>query len=100
MISRSGSAPTAAAISIEWTTSAKRTVTCLYSADRVASVRRAPHSPQNLAVGLDGAPQEPQVSPSRPANLHHPRWGPLQHRFTLGQRCPPYHPAISDTRYW
>src|SRR5271156_2043221 len=63
MISRSGSGPTAAAMSIEWTTSAKRTETCLYSADRVASVSRVPHSPQNLAVGLDSAPQEPQISP-------------------------------------
>ncbi len=32
MISRSRSAPTAAAMSIEWTTSANNTVTCLYSA--------------------------------------------------------------------
>jgi hypothetical protein len=32
MISRNRSAPTAAAISIEWTTSANKTVTCLYSA--------------------------------------------------------------------
>jgi hypothetical protein len=32
MISRNRSVPTAAPMSIEWTTSAKRTVTCLYSA--------------------------------------------------------------------
>src|SRR5271167_2649518 len=63
MISRNRSAPTAEAMSIECTTSAKRTVTCLYSADGVASVSRVPHSPQNLAVGLDCAPQEPQNSP-------------------------------------
>src|SRR4029077_3430702 len=63
MISRSRSAPTAAAMSIECTTSAKRIVTCLYSADWVACVSRVPHSPQNLAVGLDCAPQEPQNSP-------------------------------------
>ena len=36
MISRSRSAPTAAAMSIECNTSANSTVTCLYSADRVA----------------------------------------------------------------
>ena len=34
MISRSRSAPTAFAMSIEWTTSANKTVTCLYSATR------------------------------------------------------------------
>ena len=48
MISRSRSAPTAAAMSIECTTSANSTVTCLYSADRVACVTGAPHSLQNL----------------------------------------------------
>src|SRR5258705_8933803 len=63
MISRNRSAPTAAAMSIECTTSAKRTVTCLYSADWVACVSGVPHSPQNFAVGLDCAPQEPQNSP-------------------------------------
>src|ERR1700754_1823264 len=62
MISRSRSAPTAAAMSIECATSANSTVTCLYSADWVACVSRVPHSPQNLAVGLDCAPQEPQNS--------------------------------------
>ena len=36
MISRSRSAPTAAAMSIECTTSANSTVTCLYSAGVVA----------------------------------------------------------------
>ena len=35
MISRSRSAPTAAAMSIECTTSANKTVACLYSADWV-----------------------------------------------------------------
>src|SRR6476646_5725668 len=63
MISRSRSGPTVAAMSIERTTSANNTVTCLYSADWVAWVSRVPHSPQNLAVGLDCAPQEPQNSP-------------------------------------
>src|SRR6478736_8705862 len=63
MTSRSRSAPTAAAMSIERTTSANSTVTCLYSADWVAGVSRVPHSPQNLAAVLDCAPQEPQNSP-------------------------------------
>ena len=63
MISRNRSAPTAAAMSIECTTSAKRTVTCLYSADLVAGTRAVPHSLQNLAVVLDCAPHDPQNSP-------------------------------------
>ena len=74
MISRSRSGPNDAAMSIECTTSANSTVTCLYSADRVACVSRVPHSPQNLAVGLDCAPQEPQnnlvaVNPPPPSPL-------------------------------
>src|SRR5271155_2195862 len=97
MISRSRSAPTAAAISIEWTTSAKRTVTCLYSADWVACVSRAPHSPQNLAVGVVCAPQEPQnnpvaVSPPPPSPL-----GSTSVSFHAGRRCPSYRLA-SPTR--
>jgi hypothetical protein len=36
---------------------------CLHSAEWAACVSRGPHSPQNLAVGLDCAPQEPQNSP-------------------------------------
>ena len=64
MISRSRSAPTAAAMSIECTTSANSTVTCLYSADRVACVSGAPHSLQNLEFGLAArVPHDPQNSP-------------------------------------
>ena len=63
MISRSRSAPTAAAMSIECTTSANSTVTCLYSADRVACVSGAPHSLQNLEFGGSSVPHDPQNSP-------------------------------------
>ena len=63
MISRSRSAPTAAAMSIECTTSANSTVTCLYSADRVACVSGAPHSLQNLEFGGSSVPHDPQSSP-------------------------------------
>jgi hypothetical protein len=61
-------------MSIECTTSANSTVTCLYSADPAEYVSRVPHSPQNLAGGLDCAPQEPQnnpvaVSPPPPSPL-------------------------------
>jgi hypothetical protein len=50
-------------MSIECTTSANNTVTCLYSADWLACVTGVPHSLQKLAVGLDSMPQEPQSSP-------------------------------------
>ena len=63
MISRSRSAPTAAAMSIECTTSANSTVTCLYSADRVACVSGVPHSLQNLEFGGSSVPHDPQSSP-------------------------------------
>src|SRR6476660_4588518 len=63
MISRNRSAPTAAAMSIECTTSANSTVTSLYSANLLSCVRGVPHSLQNFAVELDSAPQEPQNIP-------------------------------------
>src|SRR6478736_6671201 len=63
MISRNRSAPTAAAIVIEWTTSANSTVTCLYSADRLSCVTGAPHSLQNLEFGGSSVPHDTQSSP-------------------------------------
>ena len=77
MISRSRSAPTADAMSIECTTSANNTVTCLYSADRVAGARAVPHSLQNLAVGRHFRTARPTDQPRRgqstttiPAGVH------------------------------
>src|SRR5260370_31443519 len=72
MISRNRSDPTALAMSIEPTTSANNTVTCLYSADRVADVTGVPHSLQNLAVAPNWVPHElhdgpATVSPPRPS---------------------------------
>src|SRR5215472_9082642 len=64
MISRNRSAPTAAAMSIECTTSANSTVTCLYSADRLSCVTGAPHSLQNLEFGGSSVPHDPQDSPA------------------------------------
>src|SRR5882757_2783204 len=64
MISRNRSAPTIAAMSIECTTSAKSTVTCLYSADRLTSVTGAPHSLQNLEFGGSSVPHDPHGSPA------------------------------------
>ncbi len=58
MISRSRSAPTAAARSIECTTSANSTVTCLYSADAEVAVTCDPHSSQNFAVARSSAPHD------------------------------------------
>jgi hypothetical protein len=74
MISRSRSAPTAEAMSIEWTTSAKSTVTCLYSADRAVFVTGAPHSLQNLESGGSSVPHDPQ---ERHAAVSAPRPSPV-----------------------
>ena len=56
MISRSRSAPTAAAISIDRTTSANMTVTCLYSASSEAAVTGEPHPSQNRACSRSRRP--------------------------------------------
>jgi hypothetical protein len=62
MISRNRSAPTAAAISIECTTSANKTVTCLYSAGFRPVETAAPQWLQNLAFSLSSVPQDPHES--------------------------------------
>ena len=64
MISRSRSVPTVAAMSIECTTSANRTVTCLYSADLAADVIGAPHLLQNRESAGSSVPHEPHDSPA------------------------------------
>ena len=61
MISRSRSVPTVEAMSIEWTTSANNTVTCLYSAGVVAVATAAPHSLQNFAFGGSSVPHDPHA---------------------------------------
>ena len=75
MISRSRSGPTAAAMSIECTTSANSTVTCLYSADVAAAVIGDPHSSQNFAVARNSAPH---VGHGNPAAVTWLRIGGLQ----------------------
>src|SRR5271169_4131960 len=97
MISRSRSAPTAEAMSIECTTSANSTVTCLYSADRLTWVTGVPHSLQNLAIAPNCVPHDPQnspvaVSPPPPSPL-----GSTSVSFHAGRRCPSYRLA-SPTR--
>ena len=98
MISRSRSAPTAAAMSIERTTSANSTVTCLYSADRLTCVTGAPHSLQNLAFGGSSVPHDPQhspvaVSPPPPSPL-----GFTSVSFHAGRRFPSYRRAIPEAK--
>src|SRR6185312_17251529 len=95
MISRKRSAPTVAAMSIECTTSANRTVTCLYSAAVAAGLTGAPHALQNLEFGGSSAPHDPHDSPvavsaprlsSTPVSCH--RWSTVSVIST----------GISDTR--
>src|SRR6476620_6828672 len=72
MISRSRSAPTAAAMSIECTTSAKRIVTCLYSAGVVAVATGAPHSLQNFEFGGSSLPHDPHTTAAAVMSRGHP----------------------------
>jgi hypothetical protein len=46
------------------TTSANKTVTCLYSADRLTCVTGTPHSLQNLEFGGSSVPPDPHDSPA------------------------------------
>src|SRR6516225_5219612 len=61
MISRSRSVPTVAAISIECTTSANSTVTCLYSAVAAPEVIGEPHASQNRASWRASRPHAGQA---------------------------------------
>src|SRR6476469_5895466 len=72
MISRSRSAPTAAAMSIECTTSANSTVTCLYSAGLGADVTAAPHSLQNFEFGGSSVPHDPHTTAAAVMSRRHP----------------------------
>src|SRR5262245_9605229 len=64
--SRMRSEPTAAAMSIEWTTSANSTVTCLYSATLPTGAMAAPHSSQNFASPRSSLLQAGQATPIVP----------------------------------
>ena len=57
-------APTAAARSIEWTTSANNIVTFLYSADRLTCVTGTPHSLQNFAPATFSLAHCGQITPA------------------------------------
>jgi hypothetical protein len=51
-------------MSIECTTSANSTVTCLYSAVSPETPVGAPHSPQNLAFSRSPVPHDPHATPA------------------------------------
>src|ERR1700749_2980109 len=85
MISRNRSAPTAAAISIERTTSANSTVTCLYSAGVVAVATAAPHSLQNFAFGGSSVPHDPHTKAAAVISRGQPTVVPPHYRVTAGQ---------------
>src|SRR6476659_4812017 len=72
MISRSRSAPTAAAMSIECTTSANSTVTCLYSAAVAAGVIGAPHLLQHRESGGSSVPHDPHTTAAAVMSRGHP----------------------------
>ena len=85
MISRSRSAPTAAAMSIECTTSANSTVTCLYSAGVVAVATAAPHSLQNFEFGRSSVPHDPHTKAAAVMSPGQPTVVPRHYRVTAGQ---------------
>jgi hypothetical protein len=83
-------------MSIEWTTSANNTVTCLYSADWEAFAAADPHSLQNLAVAARSVPHDPQVmaaaasapqpSPLSSTSVSFHRWSDMSAKSHLGRR--------------
>src|SRR6516164_2678529 len=95
MISRSRSGPTAAAISIECTTSANSTVTCLYSADIAAGLIGAPHLLQNREFGGSSVPHDPHtkaatvMSRGQPTVIHVTIVSPLATQHAPYRRCDP-----------
>src|SRR6516162_2651288 len=95
MISRSRSAPTAAAMSIERTTSANSTVTCLYSAGVVAVAMGAPQWLQNLAFAPSSVPHDPHtkaaavMSRGHPTGVHVDIVSPLASQHVPYRRCDP-----------
>src|SRR6476469_8961854 len=95
MISRSRSAPTADAMSIECTTSANSTVPCLYSAGVRAVATAAPHSLQNFELGGSSVPHAPHttaaavMSGGHPTGAHVDIVSPLARQHVPYRRCDP-----------
>ena len=100
MISRSRSGPTISAIFIEWITSAKRMVTCLYSVVVISSASGAPHEWQNRAFSSASVPQlrhaaaavtPPTISCRADQGVWKRRWTPksTSHAFVNPVATPP-----------
>ncbi len=86
MMSRNRSMSSAPAISIDRTTSANSTVTCLYSAVSPEAANGAPHSSQNLAFSRSSVPHDPHVRLA----VMRPRSSPWPRRCVLrSQAIPP-----------
>src|SRR6201993_2515287 len=98
MISRSRSAPTAAAMSIECTTSANNTVTCLYSAGVMAAATAAPHSLQNFEFGGSSVPHDPHTKAAAVISRGQPTVVPRHYRVTAGQPACAISPLRSGQR--
>src|ERR1700749_3131684 len=98
MISRNRSVPRAAAMSIECTTSANKTVTCLYSAGCVTADTPAPHSLQNLAVSFSSVPHDPHDSPVAVISRRPTHRRSHQYRVTADQTCLLYRPSDPVSR--
>ena len=99
MISRSRSAPTAAAMSMECTTSANRTVTCLYSAWMSRAVTGAPQPSQNRAPVRGSVPHvwHAVAAVIRPSAASGPQVPVHQHRALDGS--PEEVWSVSDQRH-
>src|SRR6476661_970426 len=94
MISRSRSGPTAAAMSIECTTSANSTVACLYSAGAVALATAAPHLLQNRESGGSSVPHDPHTTAAAVMSRRHPTVVHVDIVSPLARQHVPYRPAI------
>jgi hypothetical protein len=71
-----------AAMSIERTTSANSTVTCLYSAGVVAIATGAPHSLQNFEFGGGSVPHDPHTKAAAVMSRGQPTVVPRHYRVT------------------
>jgi hypothetical protein len=98
MISRNRSVSTAAAMSIDRTTSANSTVTCLYSAGVVAIATAAPHSLQNFEFGGSSLPHDPHTKAAAAMSRGQPAVVPRHYRVTAGQPACAISPVRSGQR--
>jgi hypothetical protein len=72
-------------MSIERTTSANSTVTCLYSAGVVGVATGAPHSLQNFEFGGSSLPHDPHTNEAAVISRGHATVVPRHYRVTAGQ---------------